>query len=635
MSKHDIIVLKLGGSVLSNEAKLPLAIHEVYRWVADGYRVIVVVSALGGATDRLVAAARTTGDEPDEGTTAALIATGELHSAPLVALHLHRAGVPASVCDVDKLQISATGPLLDAEPVSIDIAAIINELARVPVIVVPGFLARDQQRRLVTLGRGGSDLTAIFIGGKLDVPVRLVKDVPGLFERDPKLANTTGGQAPRLYRRIGFDAALQLDGRIVQHKAIRFAKALGMGFEVAGLNAPCGTFVGDCEVEFEAATRSAIAGPGGSASSALLLRPALKVGMLGLGVVGGGVQQAIARQPERFVLTSACVRDKAKYIAAGIDAAALTDSADAVIDGPAEVIVEATGQLESTKDMLVKAIKAGKHVITANKQIIARWGSELFALADEYGVVLQCSAAVGGSVPVLEAIGAIVRSGGTIIQVSGVLNGTCNFVLDRLIAGDTFPDAVKAAQVKGFAEPDPTADLSGQDVACKLCVLALLATGRSLPLGDVECCGIENIDAADVRALAERGRIVRLVGLLMLGNDGSIKASVRPDDFAVSHPLARVKNESNAISIDYRDQYGVMRSRTVFGKGAGRWPTTESIMGDLLRMRRILAERAVSVSNDEPAPAAWLRNGVGSIHHGGHHRPISATNPAARRPASH
>ncbi|GJQ30279.1 MAG: hypothetical protein HBSAPP03_21630 [Phycisphaerae bacterium] len=243
MPGRKVIVLKLGGSVLTGEDSIQAAVGEVRRWVDGGWRVVAVVSAFEGHTDRLLASAARFGREP--WATAALVATGEQTSAAVLALALAQAGVSAATLDAAGLGLATTSIPLDADPVSLHPAAVPNALREHAALVVPGFIGRDQHARTTLLGRGGSDLTALFIAARLGARCRLVKDVPGLFERDPRL-----DPAARLYRTLSWDGALQLDGGIVQHKAVRLAKAHRLAFEVAALGADEATRVGDFTPEF-------------------------------------------------------------------------------------------------------------------------------------------------------------------------------------------------------------------------------------------------------------------------------------------------------------------------------------------------------------------------------------------------
>ncbi|HZW11277.1 MAG TPA: hypothetical protein VFF69_15345 [Phycisphaerales bacterium] len=245
-----IIVLKFGGSVLLDELHVRAAAEEVSRFVREGYRVVAVVSALEGTTDRLLAQARQYGPRPHEAATATLLATGELTSTALLGLALDTFGVSVETLDAAGVGLRTTGEVLDSSPVALDTVAVRSALARVRAIVVPGFVGRDERNRTTLLGRGGSDLTALFIARHLGAECRLVKDVDGLYEWDP----ARPGPAPRRYATLSWEGALALDGTIVQHKAVRWARDHGLSFDVGALGAARATRVGAFAVALDPAS---------------------------------------------------------------------------------------------------------------------------------------------------------------------------------------------------------------------------------------------------------------------------------------------------------------------------------------------------------------------------------------------
>ncbi|MDP1660696.1 MAG: hypothetical protein Q8L55_02170, partial [Phycisphaerales bacterium] len=291
LNDNNVVVLKLGGSVLASDKSLPAAVSEVYRHLREGKRVVAVVSAIGETTDGLLGRARAVYEQADEQTLAALLATGEHTAAALLTLALARAGIDATSRTVEQIGLlaSAAGGRLDAAPLAIDTWALSDALKKAAVVVVPGFLARLADGSPATLGRGGSDLTALFIGARVGAPVTLLKDVPGLFEWDPAIA----GRRPRLFSDVTFDDALRLDGRIVQHKGLRFAKREGLAFTVRGLNSEGGTRIG--------AEQTQLVGD-------LVVEPVLRVGLIGLGTVGRGVAERLALSPEIAQVKAAAVR---------------------------------------------------------------------------------------------------------------------------------------------------------------------------------------------------------------------------------------------------------------------------------------------------------------------------------------
>lgn len=560
----NVVVLKLGGSVLACDSSLPAAVSEVYRHLREGKRVVAVVSAIGEATDELLTRARAVYEHADEQTLAALLATGEHTSAALLTLALRRAGIDATSRSVEQIGLLASGSRLDAEPLALDTWALSDALKNAAVVVVPGFLARLADGSPATLGRGGSDLTALFIGARIGAPVTLLKDVPGLFEWDPAIA----GRRPRLFSGLTFDDALRLDGRIVQHKGLRFAKREGLAFTVRGLNSEGGTRIG--------AERTNLVGDPA-------VEPPLRVGLIGLGTVGRGVAERLALSPAVAQVEAAAVREPARHFTtapAGVqisgDAVALAARAD--IDVLIDCCSDSAVSLAATRAALAR----GARVVTASKVLAGPHGAELAAQAARTGTTIRWGAAVGGGVPVVESAAALVAAGERVTSVRGVVNGTCNFVLDRLAEGATLADAVRRAQQRGLAEADPTADLSGLDSARKLIVLAREVFGEELKLDDIDCVGIEGLTPEVVQAVVSQARVIRLVGTLER-IDGKLLASVKPTELPLGDAIATARNEENVfvITVEGRTEPVVLR-----GLGAGRWPTTEAVVGDLLQIAR-------------------------------------------------
>ena len=241
MSVSPIVVLKFGSSVLPDESGLPGVVGEIGRWVRRGFRVIAVVSALGDTTDRLIRRAKLLARVPDDAAKAALVAIGEAETTGVLGLALGEAGLLANILDPGALGLRTSGPLLDAQPESLDVPIVRQALADRPILIVPGFIGRDELGRTSLLGRGGSDFSALFFAQKLHAErCVLFKDVDGLYDRDP--AAHPG--VARRYRTIRWDDVLALDEGIVQHKGVRFAKDHGFSFTVARLGAEGGTTIG-------------------------------------------------------------------------------------------------------------------------------------------------------------------------------------------------------------------------------------------------------------------------------------------------------------------------------------------------------------------------------------------------------
>jgi homoserine dehydrogenase len=248
MKRSPLVVLKFGGSVLRDETTLRLAALEIRRWRRDGHRVVAVVSALAGTTDDLFAKCRRLCQSPRPESVATVVGLGEMQSAALLGLHLDCEGVPACVLSPAAIRLIATGDPLDATPTELDAGIVNRAIDREGVVVVPGYVATDQAGRMVVLGRGGSDLTALFLADRLAADrCRLIKDVDGLYERDPAGV----GPAPRRFVVATWGDALATDGAIIQHKAIGFAQLHGIEFELGGLSGSSPTRIGPGPTRFD------------------------------------------------------------------------------------------------------------------------------------------------------------------------------------------------------------------------------------------------------------------------------------------------------------------------------------------------------------------------------------------------
>jgi homoserine dehydrogenase len=560
MRNCPLTVLKFGSSVLRSEADLPAAVHEIYRWIRNGHRVISVVSAIGDSTEELLSKAHTFGTGVSDQAVAALLATGEATSAALLSLALDRAGVPAVILDEVRLGLRTRGPVLNSEPCGIDVSAVERALDDFSVVVVPGFVGRQDDGTVSLLGRGGTDLTAVFVAHQLHADrCRLIKDVDGIFEYDP----ASSERLPRRYRTLTWAEADRVNGGIVQAKAIHFAERYGFSFEVAVLNSDSPSLICAQPVAFYEGQPDT--------------RP-LRVGLLGAGTVGLGVYRYLAAHPNRFHITGIGVRHLERDD--GTPGELLTPDPWEVVDSDCELVVELIGGLWPAKELIEAALKAGKHVITANKLVISHWGHELRELAARHGVQLLYSGAVGGAVPMLEQVRRIADTHG-VRALSGVVNGTTNFILDRLADGVPRDEALAEAQRMGFAELDPTTDLDGCDAAHKLALLAHAAFGTCLHPNQIARTGIEHFDAEAARAAAGSGLSVRLVASLEGGSD-SVKACVEPQFVDLGHVFAQARNEENCLEI--HTQTGEVFY--VRGKGAGRWPTAEAVMADVFDVCR-------------------------------------------------
>ena len=464
------------------------------------------------------------------------------------------------VIDEVRLGLRTRGPVLNAEPCSINAHQVLRLLDNASVAVVPGFLGRQDDGAISLLGRGGSDLTAVFVAHQLRAErCRLIKDVDGIFEFDPADTNAT----PRRFKTLTWAEAIRVGGGIVQPRAIEFAERHQFTVEVAALNSDAPSIIGSQPASFH---------------GEFAAQSRLTVGLLGAGTVGLGVYRTLAAHPETFDVVQVGVRRLERED--GIPPALLTHDPWQVVHSDCDVVIELIGGLSPAKELIEAALRSGKHVITANKLVVSRYGKQLRGIAEATGAKLLYSAAVGGGVPMLEQVARIARNGG-IRTLHGVVNGTTNFILDRLGEGLSREEALSEAQRLGFAEQDPTADLDGTDAAHKLALLAQTAFGAWLNPGDIERTGIEGFDGEAVQDAARSGRSVRLVA--SLSHDGNrLRARVRPQFVDCSHAFAQTHNEENCLEIESK-RGDVTHIR---GKGAGRWPTTMSVMADICDIHR-------------------------------------------------
>lgn len=307
----------------------------------------------------------------------------------------------------------------------------------------------------------------------------------------------------------------------------------------------------------------------------------LTIGLLGCGTVGRGFVELTEAERTRIRVrygldvnvTCILVRDLSRE-RPGVEARLLTTSALDVVDGNCDVVVELIGGTHTAGALVRRAIASGRHVVTANKALLAAAGAELFEAACRGGVEIGFEASVCGGVPV---IGALRRgfAGDSIESIRGVLNGTSNYVLCRMDEGLSLADAVSCAQELGFAEADPALDLSGEDAAQKLSILAQLAFGEGIRR--VTVTGINELRADDLQGARRSGEVIRLVAEARRAV-GGIELEVAPRRLPASDPLAAVRDEQNAVVICGR----AIGDVTLSGRGAGSLPTAAAVMSDVI-----------------------------------------------------
>ena len=387
----EVVVLKFGSSVLRNAAEAPAVASEIYGHVRAGRKVVAVVSALSGHTDRLLADARSLGLDHENELLPAYVVLGEEKAAALVAIACDRVGLDAVGLSVRELGIVVEGPAQHARPVSLKGERLQQALAEHDVVVVPGFGGVRANGRVALLGRGGSDLTAVVLAAALGLDrVRLVKDVDGLYDRDP--ASETG--TPLRYRRASWDTARQLGGALVQHDAIDLGQSRGVEIEVAALGRAEGTVVGE---------RGAPPGP------VQPERP-LRVALAGCGVVGGGLLNRLLPD-RRYEVVGVLVRNPGKTRDVAAPADLFTSDVDAWLAQKPDLVLEALSEGEAGHALIRRALEAGVDVVSANKQAVARDPAGLQALAAANGCRVAWSASVGGGAPMIETLRAARAAG--------------------------------------------------------------------------------------------------------------------------------------------------------------------------------------------------------------------------------
>jgi homoserine dehydrogenase len=574
--KEPVIVLKFGSSVLRSSADLPTVVHEIYRWYRDGFRVIAVVSAIGSATESLLRQARELSASPEPWATAELLATGERTSAALIGIALDRAGIRARVVNPREIGLRVAGAPLDGEPVEVSVPHTRELLDQNPVLVVPGFFGTDAAGRTQLLGRGGSDLSAIFLSCALGARCRLVKDVDGVYEADPAAANAH----PRRFAQLHYIDALRVAGKLIQPKAVAYLQSHHASCEVSALTLPYQTIVHGGETTLASV----------SVASGLVDAP-LDVVLLGCGTVGFGVYQRLRALHGFFRIAGVLVRDIPKHEAAGIPTELLHTRVESLDSLRPALLVDALPGIEPSYTLTKTSLRRGVHVVSANKAVIAEHGGELRRISQEGDARLAYSAAVGGSAPLLEAADRLMADGSD-NSMTAVINGTCNFVLDACALGAPLADAIAEAQRLGFAELDPSDDLSGRDAARKLGILIRHAFGVEPPAISVQPLD-ERIAAAafDAARSGDRLRQVARAGI----QRGSIEAAVAFERLPAGSALASLRNEWNGLVPANAPE------KLLSGRGAGRWPTTEAMVADCLDVVRLIRTAAKRVHRRQDA----------------------------------
>lgn len=326
----------------------------------------------------------------------------------------------------------------------------------------------------------------------------------------------------------------------------------------------------------------------------------VRLGVLGHGVVGSAFVALVSQQSDdilarsgvRLEVAQVCIRDTKKKHTLPKGAVLVSDPYALVQSSEVDLVVELMGGIDPASELIFAALKANKPVITANKALLARHGSELFEAADASSTDLLFEAAVCGGIPLIRPLRESLR-GEPINRVLGIVNGTTNFILTKMSElGADYQVALAEAQQLGFAEADPTADVQGHDAAAKIAIIASIAFGTTVRLDDVYCEGITKITAADITIARKFGFAVKLLGVAELDKSSSkLSVRVHPALVPLTNPLAAVRESFNAVVVDGRASGSLM----FYGRGAGGEPTASAVLGDVI-------DAAINLRKDTHAP---------------------------------
>ncbi|NLP02020.1 MAG: homoserine dehydrogenase [Fibrobacter sp.] len=319
------------------------------------------------------------------------------------------------------------------------------------------------------------------------------------------------------------------------------------------------------------------------------------IGLVGAGTVGGGVVKVLSKRADFFRkelglsvrLARIADKDVSRFEGLPVGDAICTASADDILnDESIQVVIELVGGKGFAFDLVMESLRRKKHVITANKALIAERGPEIFECAENNGVSVYFEASVGGGMPVIKAIREGL-AGNNLLSVKTIINGTCNYILTKMTAeGLPFSDVLKDAQARGYAEADPTLDISGGDSGHKVAILASLISNGYVPFDKVYREGITSISAEDIRFAGELGYTIKLLGIIKRGSsDDRLDVRVHPAMLHADHILASVSNVYNAVLLE-GDSVGQI---LLYGKGAGELPTASAVVSDIVDVARNIA----------------------------------------------
>ena len=339
----------------------------------------------------------------------------------------------------------------------------------------------------------------------------------------------------------------------------------------------------------------------------------INVGLIGFGTIGAGVAKILSDNHEiiqkrlgaKVCLTKIADLDIKTDRGVKVEDGVLTTSVDEILDNPEiDIVVELMGGYDPARAFILKALDNGKHVVTANKALLAKHGDELFGVVDEKGLSIGFEASIGGAIPIIRSIReAFVAN--RIQTIEGIVNGTANYILSKMSDENCdFDVALKEAQDKGFAEADPTFDIEGIDSAHKITVLARLAYGTSVKFEDVSVAGITSITAEDIECAREFGYRIKLLAISKCDGE-AIDIRVHPAMIPIDHPMASVNGALNAIRVCD----DMMEENILVGHGAGALPTGSAVVGDVIE----IARNIISNAQDRVPASSFQKSEIKSV----------------------
>ncbi len=305
----------------------------------------------------------------------------------------------------------------------------------------------------------------------------------------------------------------------------------------------------------------------------------IKIGLIGLGTVGSGVFKTLKNFDNIEIVKIAVKNINKKRDIEGLDNSILTDNAYDVVNNPEiDIVAELVGGIEPAFDLISTAIKNGKHIVTANKELLAKRGEDIFKLAEEHNRVILYEAAIAGGIPIIMPVKTIL-AGNEITHIEAILNGTTNYILTKMdVQKASYVDVLKEAQELGYAEADPTGDVEGFDAAYKIATLASITFHKRIDIQKVYREGITKIRAKDMEAANDLGYKIKLIASANIDANGSADVRVHPMLVSKKSTLAHIDYVTNAVMLEGHP----VGSITLSGPGAGEFPTASSVVGDIL-----------------------------------------------------